>query len=760
MGRNLLKFKGANLPDKLIGKSHLGSGLVKYHFSNTSETLRGAPASSVRPVEEKFERLIRELKQVALDVLKGEKISKSYSSVFKDMELVLMFKHSEQGRFADWLLLAIEDNFDPGEYEEFLEETTPFPSLGDLFVQKYREWEAKLEILLKLFTVLDRGYLLQHPRKETIIEHGLTVLLKRLMLVSEANDDLGGPSKYAESIRSEFRSKAIASIPLTGSLEMHISIAQIFRSLSLAHTNLYTQWSKDLLQNALKLIDDNHATSRVKLRENLRYISRCVDILKGAGYDELYINDFLRYVNWQFIFQDFTHLLESSFQDLVEPKHKGYLRAVVKLSDGALEEHGYNAMQSMYYVWGEHIINLVAEVIRKTRELGDLFVPRAISLWNDLRLVFESVNHADKFRYEIRNSMGKLFSLPLHNKYVLSQLSKFCDSIMKNCSSGDFQKQVDDAIVYFKLIPNKKDFFVLYERDVSKRALLGKNFNLASEEKLLSEFLSVVGEGDETMNLVAMMRDLKTSSVKYSGLHLDLCPSVELNALVLELKFWPEIPKQGSSVVLPPALTDILSEFTAKYANESEKLRLHVLDWSNYSLHQLTIKVHFNAGAKELTMTLIQASVLLLFQDDVRLMISELVSATNMEEKLVKRIISSFTSEKYPILLADGQSYMFNENFTDKLSKIRIPLGRDKETSVLDEAQRKLNRNRTSEIRAAIVRTMKQAETLEYPQLLARVTNVLTVAAPVHDLKEQIDYLITNEFLKRGSRGESLYYIP
>lgn len=760
MGRNLLKFKGANLPDKLIGKSHLGSGLVKYHFSNCSEALKNAPASSGRRMEEKFESLIRELKQVALDVLKGEKISKSYSSVFKDMELVLMFKHSEQGRFADWLLRAIEDSFDPRQYEDLLMETTPDMSFGETFVQKYREWEAKLEILLKLFTVLDRGYLLQHPRKETIMEHGLTVLLKRLMSETDASDNQLAPSTYAEAIRYEFKSKAIASIPLTGPLEMHISIAQIFRSLSLAHTEMYMSWAKDLLKSALKLIDDNQATSRVKLRENLRYISRCVDVLKGARYDESYITDFLRQVNWLFIFEDFTQLLEASFLDLVEPRHKGYLRAVVKLSDGALKEHGYNAMQAMYYVWGKHIIKSVAGVIRKTQELGDLFVPRAILLWNELSLIFDSINYADKFGYEIRNSMGKLFSLPLHNKYVLSQLSKFCDSIMKTYSSGEFQKQLDDAIVYFKLIPNKKDFFVLYERDVSKRALLGRNFNLAAEEKLLSEFLSVVGEGDETMNLVAMMRDLKTSSVKYSGLHLDLCPLVELNALVLELKFWPEIPKQGSSVVLPPALTDILSEFTAKYASESEKLRLHVLDWSNYSLHQLTINVEFNAGTKELAMTLIQASVLMLFQDDVSMTIGELASATNMEEKLVKRIVASFTSEKYPILLADGQSYRFNENFTDKQSKIRIPLGRDKEASVVDEAQRKLNRNRTSEIRAATVRIMKQAGTLEYPQLLARVTNELPVPAPVHDLKEQIEYLITNEFLKRGSHGESLHYIP
>lgn len=769
--KNLLLFKGASGPRGIIGKSSLGSGTVKLSFTIEKPIHISVKGSGTdKSAKAKFEQIKNELKAAVHTVLSGKKLQRSFSSVYKDLELMLMFKHSEQGKLADWILVTIDDRFNKVELEQFKallgEDTDPI-LFADRFADLFQQWRGKLAFLLKLFTVLDRSYLLQHPRKDTIEKHGLSLVVQNLFLSptveSEAPVGSEALTRFGDKLLLHCERATLLWIQDPSCSDLALTLVGVINALSGVVDFSFPRRFKDSLQRAFAQLQNSLMDDETTyMRCILGLLTRGIRFLESTNFEEEYVEEVRKLLYWKTIFHDFANMLEPSFSDLMLRENRDYLNALVRLADETQEHYSVNLIQTFLYVWAKHVASETASTIDASKATGTLLVPAIISLWSRLIEMFDECSYSQQLSFEMRGSISKAFSLKGHNKFVLMQLSKFCEGVLKSfpVSVEQFQKLLADAVIFFKLIPNKQDFFVLYERDVSKRVLLGRNFNLDAEEALLTALVEVVGDGDETQNLNAMMRDLKTSSTRYSGLHMNASPSIELNSLVLERKYWPEIPKQGTNVVLPEHLNGILSEFTAQYANESEKSKLQVLDWSNYSLHQLTIDVAFANGSKELTMTLVQAVLLMLFEERSVLTLHELVTLTHLEDKLVKRIVASLSTEKYPILLVDGETVVFNENFSDRLSKIRIPLGRDKEAALVDDAQRRINRNRGSEIRAALVRVMKAERTLTYPELLGKTTEQLSVAVPVHDLKEHIDYLITNEFVRRDERSNTLHYIP
>lgn len=762
----ILHFKGAQRPPLTIVGSHLGSGSIS--FTDVKKRSFGddeSPPNFSQPAKAKFDRIVEELKVIVQRVLGGQPLQRSYSSIYKDVELVLMFKHSEQGRLADWILKSIDDHFDASEVNTFRgiferEIDDPYV-LARAFLETERKWSEKVNLIRRLFLVLDRAYLFQHPKKKDILTHNCELFMSRLF-----RDEFNGNiSAFGETliklceqtcyypdrtkdVEFEKTARDLCFFLKIMNGNVNFSFDSLFQKLTIVnYTKLQHVWLEDeksYLLNVMGALDTEHS------------------FLTSIGFEPDFVMTTIRKLQWLLIFSDLTDVLYPSIPTLIEPENHQHWKSLLEVSTISQSYYGVDSMKAILHGWRKYVADEADMVITECKSSASPVIPQLVLLWNKLNDICFIYDEPDQLTFEVRGSMSKVILQKQHNRFVLLQLSKFCETILKLSADNEeqFDKSLLDALVVFKLVSNKNEFLLIYERDVSRRFLLGRNFNLQAEKKLFTAIFNLLGDGSETTNLTNMFRDIETSVSRYSDIHLNASPSIQFNALVLEGNYWPEMPKQGANAIIPAILSEMLGEFTAKYVCESDKYKFHVLDWSNYTFHLLTIRVRFKSGTKELTLTLVQAIVLMLFEDQNVLDLEDIANKAQLEERLLNRVVSSLSSDRYPILHVNGSMISFNESFSDKSSKIRIPLGREKEVLTRDEATRKIARSRTSEIRAALVRVMKAESVLTYPELLGKTTEILKVPASVQDLKVQIDHLITAEFFKRGKEDNTLHYIP
>ncbi|KAM9928478.1 hypothetical protein OXX80_009996, partial [Metschnikowia pulcherrima] len=317
----------------------------------------------------------------------------------------------------------------------------------------------------------------------------------------------------------------------------------------------------------------------------------------------------------------------------------------------------------------------------------------------------------------------------------------------------------DKMLIIFKLISDKLAFISVYERDLSKRILMSKNFDSTAEEQIVDAIESVLGETEVNLRLRVMLRDYVESKTSYSHVKLPNASETDFSALVLEKKVWPDVPGFSEDVCLPQALKSILKDFEVLFgSNEKRK----VLDWKSFMLHQITFTAHFAAGPKELEVNLSQAVVLMLFEESDTMSITQILESTKMGERLLRRVLGTLSTSRYPILQMSGDLVSFNDSFTDKSSKIKLVMGKEKDTSPADEPKAAVERGRSSECRSTLVRIMKSEGTLIYTELLGKAIEALTPRGVpnVQDLKTEIEYLISMDYLARDADGKNLTYIP
>eukprot|EP01024_Parvocaulis_polyphysoides_P010822 TRINITY_DN13801_c0_g2_i2.p3 TRINITY_DN13801_c0_g2~~TRINITY_DN13801_c0_g2_i2.p3 ORF type:complete len:129 (-),score=13.48 TRINITY_DN13801_c0_g2_i2:87-473(-) len=106
----------------------------------------------------------------------------------------------------------------------------------------------------------------------------------------------------------------------------------------------------------------------------------------------------------------------------------------------------------------------------------------------------------------------------------------------------------------------------------------------------------------------------------------------------------------------------------------------------------------------------------------------------------------------------DTDEFMFNEDFTYSLYRIKINTIQLKET---EEENKKTNeqvlQDRQYQIDAAIVRIMKTRKSLSHTLLVTELIQQLRFAVRPPDLKKRIESLIEREYLERDQNEKTIY---
>jgi cullin 3 len=146
------------------------------------------------------------------------------------------------------------------------------------------------------------------------------------------------------------------------------------------------------------------------------------------------------------------------------------------------------------------------------------------------------------------------------------------------------------------------------------------------------------------------------------------------------------------------------------------------------------LKGNFQDGKRELTVSTYQMFILLLFNQTDTLSLHDIRDQTGIPEMELRRHLLSLCTPKFKILnkmskikgIAEDDCFTFNQSYSSKLKRVKIPLISLKELGGVDEMEKAMatlppsvEEDRRHLIEAAIVRIMKARKTLSHNDLMS-----------------------------------------
>ncbi|KAJ2324517.1 Cullin-4A, partial [Coemansia sp. RSA 2673] len=308
----------------------------------------------------------------------------------------------------------------------------------------------------------------------------------------------------------------------------------------------------------------------------------------------------------------------------------------------------------------------------------------------------------DVFEEFINSRRGKIAQL----------MTKYIDQCMRSSEQAASEEGIDGLldriIALFRYVHGKDLFEAYYRRDLAKRLINDKSASIDTEWSMLQKMRMECGSG-YTKRLEGMLRDMADSGdlvKKFASSQQGReANTVGFHAVILTQAFWPTY--EPLPLVIPREAERMQEQFVQFY---NEKHNGRNLQWQP-NLGTCLLKVEFDEGPKELTLTLIQATVLLLFSDCRELSYAQIQANTGLEDV-------------------------------------------EKETKEVEEH---IQLDRMYRVDAAIMRILKARKQLEHTALMTELLGQLKFAISLAEVKERIDTLIERDYMKRDDANPSLY---
>ncbi|OAC99490.1 Cullin [Mucor lusitanicus CBS 277.49] len=349
---------------------------------------------------------------------------------------------------------------------------------------------------------------------------------------------------------------------------------------------------------------------------------------------------------------------------------------------------------------------------------------------------------------------GTDYFINLRENNTIKLLAKYTDQVLRNPVFD--QELLEKGMFLFRQLQGKDEFEVLYKRDLAKRLLL--NISHKSAEKMILAKMKIECGAGYTGKMEGMVKDIEKSGELMKEFHeynMNTQPALNINVNLLTYGFWPSyIP---INVNLPAAFHQAQEMYNQFYQTKFEK---RVLTWQN-SLSVCEITANYPNGTKQITLTLLQTIVLLLFNDTTRQAYSftDILNYSQLDELELRRTLVSLSCREYKLLQKHPQgddikpTDVFSFNYEFYAAKDHLSMT----TATLSEVIEKNARLDTTvlfakdqQIDAVIVRIMKSRSTASHGSLLNEVTGVVRFPVTAQEIKKRIEVLIDKEYLERG----------
>ncbi|KAN0136347.1 Cullin family domain containing protein [Lactarius tabidus] len=380
-----------------------------------------------------------------------------------------------------------------------------------------------------------------------------------------------------------------------------------------------------------------------------------------------------------------------------------------------------------------------------------------------------SLDVAKDFEYAMQDAFASGFKKRRNKPAEL--IARHIDKIMRKGqgSSGEeaFNQQLDALLALYRFTADKDVFRAFYHRALAKRLLLGRSASDDAEKamlkKLKEDYDPEFSMGDHMFRDLALSRDSVTEYHKRLG--PERAAEQRLTTMVLQQSFWPFSSRGAQDAVIPTSMQAELDAFAAFY---NEKHQGHKIEW-NHALGTVTLRAHFAMGQKELSVSLYQAVVLLLFNDMTEIPFADVKLHTGIEDEELRCILQSLACGKKRVLkkrpagkdVRDDDVFMFNDAFEDPRAKVHINSIQVKETP--EESQRTqtaVEGDRKHYVDAAIVRIMKARKQLTYEQIKTETIEAVRrhFVPDVLSIKQRIDGLVEQEYLRRDEGDRNMFF--
>ncbi|KAF9242330.1 Cullin family-domain-containing protein [Melanogaster broomeanus] len=356
----------------------------------------------------------------------------------------------------------------------------------------------------------------------------------------------------------------------------------------------------------------------------------------------------------------------------------------------------------------------------------------------------------DAFSYGFRARRNKPAEL------IARHLDKLMRRGQRGMSDAEWEALLESVLALYRHTDDKDVFRTFYTRALARRLLLGKSASDDFEKGVLrilkEKYDPEFGMGDHMFNDLALSREILR---EFHNRISEMSSAQKLSVMVLQRSVWPFAARKKDVDLLPSMQSDLASYATFYKA----KHQGHKLDW-DHSLGTATLKATFKAGAKDLTVSLYQAVVLLLFNDETEIGYSAIQEATRMDDGELKRTLQSLACASKKVLkkrpvgkdVNEDDVFYFNAEFTDARAKVHINSIQAKETPEESKrTQSHIDSDRKHYLDAAIVRIMKAKKELTYEALKTETIGAVKshFVPEVNVIKQRIVHLVDQEYLKR-----------
>ncbi|KAI8066197.1 Cullin family-domain-containing protein [Gilbertella persicaria] len=370
----------------------------------------------------------------------------------------------------------------------------------------------------------------------------------------------------------------------------------------------------------------------------------------------------------------------------------------------------------------------------------------------------EMVDHSfegdDQFADGLKDGIEYFVNLRENNAIKL--LAKYTDSVFK--SAVYEEGLLEKAMFLFRYLQAKDTFEMVYKRDLAKRLLLNTTHK-QGEKAMLAKMKKICGAG-YTGKMEGMVKDIEKSAELMHEFNTAYSPRLNMHVNLLTYGFWPSYV--SIEVHLPPLFKQAQTMYSHFYSTKFQK---RVLTW-HHSLGVCDIKACYPKGEKTITVTLVQAVVLLLFNQATTFTFKEILVSTQLDELELRRVLVSLACREHKLLIKypEGQeieptdTFVWHDGFqTDKstfsmiaatLSEV-IEKDAHLDTPVLFAREQQMD--------AVIVRIMKSKGTLSHGQLLNEVTCLVSFPVTAQEIKKRIEVLIDKEYLERSLHDSYRY---
>ncbi|KAK9462049.1 Cullin family-domain-containing protein [Lipomyces oligophaga] len=625
-------------------------------------------------------------------------------------------------------------------------------------VDTWQLWGSQLTIVRNMFFYLDRSYLLQKTGEVSIWDAGLVYF--RSVVVKYKSIEL----QLMASIMASFERYRSHDVEQRELIKRAI---QMFIALDVYMSLFHPQFIASTREHYTVLADEKAETVSVKDYLELTQSSLAFELEQANIFSLRPATKSLavEVVKKAMIESKVEILVSRGFTDLISSNDTISLGQMYELFSTVDQE------KILLSSWSSYIraegMKLVMDPAKDSEMVNSLLTFKA-QLDNIITTSFKS---DDVFSHALRESF-ELFINKRQN-VPAEMIAKYIDEILragnKKMEDSVLEVRMSEVLVLFRFIHGKDVFEAFYKRDLAKRLLLNRSASDDAERSMLTRLKTECGT-EFTKKLEGMFQDTELSkdfmvSYKESKLSLESDSKIELYVNALSRAFWPTYPEVN--LVMPQEMNLLLSNFEKFYQSKRSGRRI---TWA-HSLGHCSVRATFPRGKKELSMSLFQTVVLLLFNelsDGEFLTYRQIQAATELEDKHLIRTLQSLACGKIRVLSKEPRGkdvnpddkFGINLRFESRAFHLRINQIQLKETPEENkETHDQVQRDRQYEIQACIIRIMKTRKTIKHVELVTQTIDATKNRGTLDmsEIKKNIEKLIEKEYMERDGADTYVY---